>query len=49
MQIEGCANINGTTLDFGDAMEINNENKLTISPITKSHILLIEMPADLTC
>lgn len=49
IQIEGCANMNGITLDFGDAMEITKESKLTIKPITKSHILFIEMPADLTC
>jgi len=30
-------------LDFGDAMEITNERKLTINPISKSHILFIEM------
>ena len=49
MQIEGCANINGVTLDFGDAMEITCEDKITISPVTKSHVLFIDMPADLTC
>ncbi|AYJ81010.1 hypothetical protein AN286_02520 [Aliarcobacter cryaerophilus ATCC 43158] len=43
VQIEGSSNINGTTLDFGDAMEITNEDKIVINPISKSHILFIEM------
>lgn len=43
MQIEGKADINGITLENGDAMEIVDEEKLTINPITKSHILFIEM------
>jgi hypothetical protein len=30
-------------LDFGDAMEITNEDKIVINPISKSHILFIEM------
>lgn len=43
VQIEGSSNINGTILDFGDAMEITNEDKIVINPISKSHILFIEM------
>ncbi|MBP9491561.1 MAG: pirin family protein [Aliarcobacter sp.] len=43
VQIEGSSTINGTTLDFGDAMEIINEDKIVINPISKSHILFIEM------
>ena len=43
VQIEGSSTVNGVALDFGDAMEITNENKLTINPISKSHILFIEM------
>lgn len=44
VQIEGSSTVNGVTLDFGDAMEITNEKKLTINPISKSHILFIDMP-----
>ena len=44
VQIEGSSNINGTLLENGDAMEIVDEEILTIKPITKSHILFIEMP-----
>lgn len=43
VQIEGVANINGVVLENGDAMEIVDEEKLVINPITKSHILFIEM------
>ena len=43
VQIEGSSTVNGVALDFGDAMEITNESKLTINPISKSHILFIEM------
>lgn len=43
VQIEGSSNINGTLLENGDAMEIVDEDILTIKPITKSHILFIEM------
>lgn len=43
VQIEGKANINGIVLEDGDAMELVDENKLTINPISKSHILFIEM------
>lgn len=43
VQIEGEAKINGTVLNFGDAMELVDENILTIEPISKSHILFIDM------
>ncbi|MCT7587514.1 pirin family protein [Aliarcobacter butzleri] len=43
VQIEGKAEINGTILENGDAMEIVDVDKLTINPIVKSHILFIEM------
>lgn len=43
VQIEGKANINGIVLEDGDAMELVDENKLIINPISKSHILFIEM------
>jgi hypothetical protein len=34
---------NGTILEYGDALEIVDEEHLTINPRTKSHILFIEM------
>jgi redox-sensitive bicupin YhaK (pirin superfamily) len=43
VQIEGSSTVNGTALDFGDAMEITDEDKIVINPISKSHILFIEM------
>ncbi len=43
VQIEGSSNINGITLENGDAMEIVDVDKLTVKPLTKSHILFIEM------
>ena len=43
VQIEGTAEVNRTILEYGDAMEIVDEEKLTINPQTKSHILFIEM------
>ena len=43
VQIEGSSTVNGVVLDFGDAMEITNEDKIVINPISKSHILFIEM------
>ncbi|RBQ27164.1 pirin family protein [Arcobacter sp. CECT 9188] len=43
VQIEGTATINGILLEDGDAMELVDEKLLTINPITKSHILFIEM------
>ncbi len=43
VQIEGKANINGIVLKDSDAMELVDENKLIINPISKSHILFIEM------
>jgi redox-sensitive bicupin YhaK (pirin superfamily) len=42
VQIEGSSNINGTIMNRSDAMEIIGEN-ITIKPISKSHILLLEM------
>lgn len=41
--IEGNAEVNGEILNFGDAMELVDEDKLKVNPITKSHILFIEM------
>ncbi|MEA2046910.1 MAG: pirin family protein [Campylobacterota bacterium] len=46
VQIEGTSKVNGIALDDGDAMEIVNENNLTIEAITKSHFLFIEMPKE---
>ena len=43
VQIEGSSTVNGVALDFGDAMEITDEDKIVINPISKSHILFIEM------
>ena len=43
VQIEGTSEVNGTILEYGDAMEIVDEQILTINPQTKSHILFIEM------
>jgi hypothetical protein len=43
VQIEGSSDINGINLDNGDAMEIVDVDKLTVKPLTKSHILFIEM------
>lgn len=43
VQIEGSSSINGTILENGDAMEIVDIENLTVNPITKSHILFIEM------
>ena len=43
VQIEGTSEVNGTILEYGDAMEIVDKEKLTINPQTKSHILFIEM------
>lgn len=44
VQIEGRSNINGIPLQEGDAMEITQEEKLTIQALDHSHILFIEMP-----
>ena len=43
VQIEGKAEVNGTILENGDAMEIVDEEILNIKPLIKSHILFIEM------
>lgn len=45
VQIEGSSNINGITLSDGDAMEITQENNLTIQALNASHFLFIEMKA----
>lgn len=43
VQIEGKAEVNGIILENGDAMEIVDEEILSINPLIKSHILFIEM------
>ena len=43
VQIEGSSNINGVTLNYGDAMEIVDETKLDIQALEDSHFLFIEM------
>nr|WP_269093347.1 hypothetical protein [Aliarcobacter butzleri] len=43
VQIEGKAEVNGTILENGDAMEIVDEEIVNINPLIKSHILFIEM------
>lgn len=43
VQIEGSSSINGIQLFNGDAMEITQENKITIQAIENTHVLLIEM------
>jgi hypothetical protein len=43
VQIEGSSNVNDITLDFGDAMEIVDINKLHIKALKNSHFLFIEM------
>ena len=43
VQIEGTSEVNETILEDGDAMEIVDIENLTVNPITKSHILFIEM------
>ena len=43
VQIEGTSEVNDTILEYGDAMEIVDEENITINPQTKSHILFIEM------
>jgi redox-sensitive bicupin YhaK (pirin superfamily) len=44
VQIEGSSKINNIELNQGDAMEITNEEKISIEAITNSHFLFIEMP-----
>lgn len=44
VQIDGSSKINDVILEDGDAMEIVDEKKLIINPISNSHILFIEMP-----
>ncbi|MCD4757236.1 MAG: pirin family protein [Arcobacteraceae bacterium] len=43
VQIEGSSNINGITLEYGDAMEIVAETKIDIQALEDSHFLFIEM------
>ena len=43
VQIEGSSTVNDITLDFGDAMEIIDVNKLHIKALENSHFLFIEM------
>ena len=43
VQIEGTSTVNDITLDFGDAMEIVDVNKLHIKALENSHFLFIEM------
>ena len=43
VQIEGSSTINDITLNFGDAMEIVDINKLHIKALENSHFLFIEM------
>ena len=43
VQIEGSSNVNDITLDFGDAMEIVDIEKIEIKALGNSHFLFIEM------
>ena len=43
VQIEGRSNVNDITLDFGDAMEIVDIEKIEIKALGNSHFLFIEM------
>ncbi|AXK48010.1 hypothetical protein CRU87_07640 [Aliarcobacter trophiarum LMG 25534] len=43
VQIEGSSKVNGNILESGDAAEIIDETLLEVNPISKSHILFIEM------
>lgn len=43
IQIEGSSNVNGISLDDGDAMEITQETSLKINALQNSHFLFIEM------
>ena len=43
VQIEGSSNINGIILDFGDACEVTEEEKIEIKALKNSHFLFIEM------
>jgi redox-sensitive bicupin YhaK (pirin superfamily) len=47
VQIEGSSLVNNIQLDFGDAMEIVDEKKLNIKPLSDSHFLFIEMKKDI--
>lgn len=41
--IEGEVKVNGVAMNLGDALEIVDEKSLNIEPLTKSHILFVEM------
>ncbi|MFA6138363.1 MAG: pirin family protein [Sulfurimonas sp.] len=43
VQIEGTSDVNGTLVNDSDAMEITDENSLSIKALKKSHFLFIEM------
>ena len=43
VQIEGSSTVNDITLDFGDAMEIVDIEKIEIKALGNSHFLFIEM------
>ncbi|MFA6197287.1 MAG: pirin family protein [Sulfurimonas sp.] len=43
VQIEGTSDINGTLVNDSDAMEITDENALSMRALKKSHFLFIEM------
>lgn len=43
VQIEGSSKVNETILEFGDALEITEENILNIEALENSHFLFIEM------
>ena len=43
VQIEGSADVNGITLNDGDAMEIAQERRLDIQALQDSHFLFIEI------
>jgi redox-sensitive bicupin YhaK (pirin superfamily) len=47
VQIEGSSLVNNIQLDFGDAIEIVDEKKLNIKPLSDSHFLFIEMKKDI--
>ena len=48
VQIEGSSNINGVTLEDGDALEIMDTKTLSIEANNDAHFLFIEMPSKLT-
>lgn len=44
VQIEGSSDVNGITLNDGDALEVTKEESLNIKALQNSHFLFIEMP-----